>query len=99
MNIPCKQIKCLKYPACKNREFITCTLLREYCDEIAQTYAEEGQDIWTMLYIDFPILLGVQLDQASKGSDISNVKSLLLNRHKIPMQMIQDLTWKLKDSK
>jgi len=95
MILPCIKNKCLKYPACKNKQFITCTPLREYCNEIAQTYAEEGQDIWTMLYIDFPNLMGVQLDQAPKSVNMS-VRDLLLNRHKIPMEMIKDLTWKAR---
>ena len=94
MNLPCIKSKCLKYPACKNKKFIICTPLREYCDETTNTMkVEDGQDIWDLLYSTFPNLLGVQLDQAPKGSNITNVKDLLINRRKVPKDMIQTL-WK-----
>ena len=44
MNLPCIKSKCLKYPACKNKKFIICTPLREYCDEITRTMqVQDGQ--------------------------------------------------------
>lgn len=99
MKLPCTIKKCLKYPVCKNKQFITCTPLREYCDEVTQTYKlENGQDVWDILYLNFPELLGVQLDQALKISDITNEGVLLINRRKIPMEMIQNMAWKPIDS-
>ena len=96
--IPCKQIKCIKFPTCKNKVFITCTPLREYCDELSQTYKfQDGQDLWDLLYNTFPELLGVQLDQAPKDSNITNVKDLLLNRRKVPMQMFREMTWNIRE--
>ncbi len=96
MNLPCIQIKCLKYPACKNKQFISCTPLRKFCDELAQTYAEEGQDIWTRLYIDFPNLMCVPLDPDSNDSNIDNFRDLIMNKHKIPMEMIRMMTWEAR---
>ena len=96
--IPCIENKCLLYPVCRYKKFIVCTPLREYCYEVSQTHKiDNDQDIWTILYSSFPNLLGVQLDQAPKDSDITNVKDLLLNRHKIPMEMISMMSWKIKE--
>lgn len=95
MKLPCKEIKCLKYPACKHSTFITCTPLREYCDEVTQiSKFQDGEDVWDILYSTFPNLLGVQLDQAPKDSNITNVKDLLINRRKVPMKVIQNIIWK-----
>ena len=100
MKLPCKEIKCLKYPVCKQSKFITCTPLREYCDEVTQiSKFQDGEDVWDILYSTFPNLLGVQLDQAPKDSNITNVKDLLLNRHKVPMQMLSIMTYRLNEPK
>ena len=95
MNLPCKQNKCLKYPACKNKQFITCTPLREYCDEIIQTtpFIQDGKDLWDILYNEFPEIIGVDLDQPPKDSNITSVKDLLINRRKIPMELIKNIAW------
>jgi len=97
MILPCIENKCLKYPTCKHKKFIICTPLREYCDEATQTTKfEYSQDIWDILYSTFPNLLGVQLDQAPKGSGITNVKDMIVNRRRIPMEVIKSMTWEPK---
>ena len=73
---PCIINSCLKYPACKHKKFITCTPLRQYCDDLIHTQASDK--IWEILYREFPNLLGIQLEQARKDSNITNVKDLIL---------------------
>jgi len=84
--LPCITSKCIKFPACRNRRFITCTPLREYCDEVdmvSNPCLLDGQDVWDLLYETFPNLSAVQLDQAPADSNITNVKDVLLNKKKI----------------
>jgi len=74
--IPCKKDKCLKYPACKHKTFIICTLLRIYCDDIIHS-TNSDTDVWYIIYDEFPELLGVKLETPPKGSNITIVHDTL----------------------
>ena len=98
MILPCIEKKCIKYPACKHKKFITCSPFREYCDEIGITKStmDHGQDVWDIIYLNFPELLAVDVEHPPKDSDITNVYGILLNRRKMPMEFIKSMTWEPK---
>jgi len=86
VEIPCITHKCLKYPACKHKKFIVCTMLREYCNDLPQINTD--QDVWATLYEHFKHLLGVQLDIPPKDTDITVVRNMLVNKRKIPIELM-----------
>ena len=86
IEIPCITHKCLKYPTCKRKKFVVCTILREYCDDL--THLNTDQDIWQTLYEHFTELLGVQCDIPPEDSNITVARNVLVNKRKIPIDLI-----------
>ena len=86
IEIPCITHKCLKFPACQNRKFIVCSTLREYCDDLV--HLNKHQDMWGTLYSSFKNLLGVQSETPPKGSNITIARNILVNKKKIPYDLI-----------
>jgi hypothetical protein len=91
--IPCIENKCLKYPACKNKQFITCTPLRQYLDQNIFILQDESK-AWELTNQQLPELLGIQIESPPKDSDISSFKDLIINRRKVPADMIRNMVWK-----
>jgi len=62
--IPCIETKCLKYPVCKHKRFITCNLLRDCYDVKPHDKSPKLNLIWIkgniQLKNKFPNLIGVQ---------------------------------------
>jgi len=75
--IPCIEIKCLKYPVCKQKTLVTCDLLREYCNELTLNKFPNNNPIW-MNWKDmgnsFPKLLGVEKEN-NKWFHVSNTNA------------------------
>lgn len=52
---PCKELKCLKYAACKSKRFIMCNDLRMYYYDLAK-HSGDGSvtEIWMKIRQDLP---------------------------------------------
>ena len=50
--IPCKTNKCLKYPVCRNKEWINCADLDGYTHDLAENNSESMA--WDMMRNYFP---------------------------------------------
>lgn len=80
--IPCKQNKCLVFPACREKEIIYCEMLLSYIeDEYREgTRSEEGEpvhhSIWIELNQDLPMLMRIFPEpQMHVGLNTINIQS------------------------
>ena len=64
--IPCKKLKCLKYPACKHKEVIKCIPLLRWFNKIRDEhkevyeFGERHTAAWLELAVIFPMLIKVE---------------------------------------
>jgi len=64
--IPCKEEKCLKYPACKNKRIIKCILLLKWFTAIRNEHRQDYDfstrhtAAWLELAVIFPRLVKVE---------------------------------------
>lgn len=66
--IPCKEIKCLKYPACRNKSKIQCTSLVDYAID-----KSPAQTIIKTLSRNFPRL--EQVETSPEDGQMITIKS------------------------
>ena len=67
--IPCKENKCLLYPACQNKTTIDCGVLNEYHYDtfhrlsVDQAYAAALEDAWDHIHKHFPNVTSIRTDR------------------------------------
>jgi len=93
--IPCKIIKCIKYPACKNKTAIDCDLLRNFYDSNLIDLGTEG--VWIMINAILPNLdLIMTPKQVTLKNKVSINKKYSSFRLKSPGTLNNSIKRKLK---
>lgn len=72
--LPCIKNKCLVFPACRNKELLYCTELKEYCENVTR-FESEQLVVDELVGSTFPYMLGLMIDKLEWDKRVKILRS------------------------